>query len=170
MGFLFQIETGTLLAKHAGVAVFCATSGEATNEANENVVVLLRAADFDQECAPPEGVPLLAARPLSLASPAVEIDEDRAGRLAAMDPALGAAIERLPSMQGMQAQGLANKLGGIPEPLQGPVAVKRHRFVCQLDVDAIETSSAWPEAGLAGCIYVFVSDDEKKAKAFWQYT
>jgi hypothetical protein len=170
MGFLFQIETGTALARYAGVAVFSSIDGEATKDANANAVVLLHWADFDRECAPPDGVPLLPARPLSLASPEAEIDHDRAARLAAVDPALGPAFERLSSMKGMQARGLVNKLGGMPEPLRGPLAVKRHRFLCQLDFDAIETSSTWPDAALAGCIYVLVSDDEKKAKAFWQST
>ena len=58
MGFLFQLETGELLKKHAGIAVFCALDGEATNEPDDNVVVLLDSAALAKTHEPPDGVPL----------------------------------------------------------------------------------------------------------------
>lgn len=170
MGFLFQIETGKLLKKHAGVAVFCALDGEATNEPDDNAVVLLKAADFKKACKAPDGVPALAMRALDVEAPKFEIDEERAQRFAEADADLGAAFERLQTMKGMQDHGLCDKLGGLPQFLQEVVSVKRHTFVGQLDFDSISTSKEWPDAGLMGCVYVFVRDDEKSGFAFWQYT
>ncbi len=170
MGFLFQIETGKMLKKHAGVAVFCATDGEATNEPDENAVVLLKAADFKKTCKTPDGVVALPMRALAIAPPMIEIDEESAHAIAEKDAELGAAFERLQTMKGVQDHGLADKLGGVPQFLQEVVPVKRHKFVAQLDFDSISTDKAWPDAGLSGCVYVFVSDDEKSALAFWQYT
>jgi hypothetical protein len=170
MGFLFQIATGKLLKKHAGVAVFCALDGEATNEEDDNAVVLLSAADFKKTCTTPEGVPALPMRALDVAEPRIEIDEERAQAIAAKDVELGAAFERLQTMKGMQDHNLADKLGGLPQFLQDEAQIKRHKFVGQLDFDSIDTSKAWPDAGLMGCVYVFVSDDEKSGFAFWQYT
>jgi hypothetical protein len=171
MGFLFQVETGSLLRKHAGVAVFCALDGEATSEPDENAVVLLRELrEFEKTCPAPEGLPVLPVRALAIDDPKIEIDEDRALRIAGKDADLGAAFERLQTMKGVQEHGLANKVGGLPEFLQGEAGIKGHKFVAQLDFDSISTSKAWPDAGLMGCVYVFVSDDEKKAMAFWQYT
>lgn len=170
MGFLFQIETGDLLRKHAGVAVFCALDGEATNEPEENAVVLLKAADFKKSCPTPKGTPSLPVRALAIEPAKLEIDEERAGALAARDPELGAAIEKLGSTKGMQSDNLADKLGGVPLFLQEQVPVKKYVFVAQLDFDSIDTSKQWPDAGLMGCVYVFVREDESGAFAFWQYT
>jgi hypothetical protein len=170
MGFLFQLETGGLLTKHAGVAVFCAVDGDATDEHSRGTVaLLLKAADFKKTCPAPEGVAVLPMRPVRLKAEKTEIDDDRAQRLGAREPELAAAFERLRSMQGMQRQELATKLGGIPQFLQEVVPMPRFKFICQLDFDCISTP-AWPDAGLMGCVYVFVSDDEKTARAFWQYT
>ncbi len=170
MGFLFQIETGDLLNKHAGVAVFCALDGEATNEPDDNAVVLLDRAAFKKSYPAPDNTPVLAARALVIDAPKIEIDEERAQRLGASDPDLGAAFERLQTSKGMQSPSLYDKLGGIPVFLQDVVPMKGHKLVAQLDFDSISTSKEWPDAGLAGCIYVFVRDDEKNGFAFWQYT
>ena len=170
MGFLFQIETGKLLKKHAGVAVFCALDGEATNEPDDNAVVLLKAADLKKTCKAPDGVAPLPMRALAFDAPKIEIDDDRALALAEKDGDLAAAFERLGTSKGVQEHGLADKLGGIPQFLQEVVTVKGHRFVAQLDFDSISTSKTWPDAGLMGCVYVFVRDDEKSGLAFWQYT
>ena len=170
MGFLFQVETGDLLKKHAGVAVFCALDGEAANEPEENAVVLLRAADFKKSCPAPKDTPALPVRPIEIEAPKLEIDEDRASALAERDAELGAAIEKLGASKGMQADNLCDKLGGVPQFLQQDVPVKKHVFVAQLDFDGISTSKQWPDAGLMGCVYVFVAEDESSAFAFWQYT
>ena len=170
MGFLFQLETGDLLKKHAGIAVFCALDGEATNEPEENAVVLLDRAALSKSHAPPDGVPTLPVRPLRAEAPKIEIDEERAQELGASDPDLGAALERLGSAKGMQGMNVHDKLGGLPRFLQDEVPMKRHKLVAQLDFDQVPTSKEWPDAGLSGCIYVFVRDDEKSAVAFWQYT
>jgi hypothetical protein len=170
MGFLFQIETGDLLKKHAGVAVFCALDGEATSTPGDNAVVLLDRAAFKKSHAAPEGVPALSARALQIDAPKFEIDEDRAERFGASDPDLGAAFERLQTSKGMQSPGLCDKVGGLGVFLQEVVPAKGHKLVAQLDFDSIDTSKEWPDAGLAGCVYVFVRDDEKSGLAFWQYT
>ena len=170
MGFLFQLETGELLKKHAGIAVFCALDGEATNEPEENVVVLLDRAALAKMHEPPDGVPTLPMRPLRAEAPKIEIDEERAQALGASDPELGAALERLASAKGLQATNVHDKLGGLPGFLQGDVPMKGHKLVAQLDFDAIPTAKEWPDAALSGCVYVFVRDDEKSATAFWQYT
>ena len=54
--------------------------------------------------------------------------------------------------------------------LQYQPMVKGHKFIAQLDIDQLDTRKEWPDAGLAGCVYVCVSDDETTARAFWQYT
>jgi hypothetical protein len=169
MGFLFQVETGRMLKKHAGVAVFCATDGEATTEPEENAVVLLRAADFAKTCKTPDGAKPLPMRALAIAAPKYEIDEDRATALAAQDADLGAAFERLQTGKDIQDHDLCDKIGGVPQFLQGPVSPKGYRFVAQLDFDSIRTKE-WPDAGLMGCVYVFVSENEESAFAMWQYT
>ena len=170
MGFLFQIETGSLLKKHAGVAVFCSLDGEATTDDSENAVVLLRAADFAKKGELPAGVPELPPRALVIDEAKIEIDEERAHDLGERDPEMLAALEALQTKKGMQKSNLAMKLGGIPQFLQDEIPVKGHTFVAQLDFDGIDVSKAWPDAGLAGCVYVFVKDDEKDAFAIWQYT
>lgn len=170
MGFLFQLETGTLLRKHAGVAVFCALDGEAANEEDENAVVLLKTADWKKTCPAPSGVPSLPMRALEVEEAKLEIDETRAQALGEQDADLAAAFERLGSSKGMQKHGLSDKLGGAPQFLQNEVAMKRHVFVCQIDFDSIDTSKQWPDAGLMGCVYVFVREDESSGVAFWQYT
>jgi Domain of unknown function (DUF1963) len=170
MGFLLQLETGTLLNKHAGVAIFCSLEGEATTEDDDNTVVLLKAGDFAKKGATPEGVPELPVRPITFEAAKIEIDETRAQPLAEKDALLGAAFEKLQSAKGMQEVHLAQKRGGVPRFLQGEVTLKNWKFIAQLDFDRIDVSKTWPEAGLAGCLYVFVKNDEKDAIAFWQYT
>ncbi len=170
MGFLFQLETGDLLEKHAGIAVFCALDGEAANEPEENSVVLLKASDFKKTCAAPNKTPTLAMREITIEDAKIEIDEDRAEKIGSADSDLAAAFERLQSMKGMQKDNLATRLGGSPQFLQDIVTMKMHRFIAQLDFDSINTSKEWPDAGLMGCVYVFVNDPETEAVAFWQYT
>lgn len=170
LGFLFQIETGSLLKKHAGVAVFCSLDGEATTEEDENAVVLLRSADFAKKGKTPTGVAELPVRPLTIAPSKIEIDETRAHALGEVDPDFLAAIEALQTSKGIQTDHLAQKVGGIPTFLQGESPLKGYTFVAQLDFDSIDVSKTWPDAGLSGCIYVFVKHDEKDAVAFWQYT
>jgi hypothetical protein len=167
MGFLFQIETGKLLHKHASVAVFCSTSGKATEDASENAVVLLRARDLDKVCASNEAS--LTARALELEPAKIEIDDARVAAVVKKDRSLGVACEELRSMKTVQSEGLTTKLGGVPCFLQEDARPKGHRFVCQLDFDSIDIKG-WPDAGLAGCIYVFVREDESSACAFWQTT
>jgi hypothetical protein len=171
MGFLFQIQTGHRLSKHAGVAVFCARNGDATSEETEaNAVVLLKETDLAKTGAAPEGVPALPAKALELGAVRFEIDEDRALPLGESDPEMGAALERLQGAKVVQPTSLGSKLGGVPGFLQGAAEVKGHKFLCQLDFDDLDVSQAWPDAGLMGCIYVFVREDEKSGLAFWQYT
>jgi hypothetical protein len=171
MGFLFQMETGDRLSKHAGVAVFCARNGDATSEEAEgNAVVLLKETDLAKTGEPPEGVPALPAKALELGAVRFEIDEDRALPLGESDPEMGAAVERLQTAKGVQPACLGSKLGGVPGFLQGAAEVKGHRFLCQLDFDDLDVAQTWPDAGLMGFIYVFVREDEKSGIAFWQYT
>jgi hypothetical protein len=165
MGFLFQIETGKLLGKHAGLAVFCTVAGKATEDASENAVVLLR--DLDHACASKEAA--LPARALELEAAKIEIDDARVAAAVKKDRSLGVACEELRSAKGMQREDLTTKLGGVPQFLQEEQHPKKHRFVCQLDFDSIDVKG-WPSAGLSGCIYVFVHEDESSACAFWQTT
>lgn len=170
LGFLFQIETGALLKKHAGVAVFCSLDGEATTEEDENAVVLLRKADFAKKGKTPDGVPVLPPRPLTIEASKAEIDETLAHALGDVDADFLAAIEAVQTSKGIQTDHLAQKVGGVPTFLQGEMELKGWTFVVQLDFDGIDVSKAWPSAGLSGCVYVFVKDDEKDALAIWQYT
>jgi hypothetical protein len=169
MGFLFQLETGTLLPKHAALAVFCAFDG-AADEPKGSAVVLLRAAELAKPGKAPDGVPILPARALTLAAAKLEIDEARVRPLARRDAEFAAAVERLAGGQGMQSPGLCSKRGGIPEFLQNDVPMKGHRFIAQIDFDDIDVSETWPESGLLGCLYIFVREDEKSGVAFWQAT
>ena len=64
-GFLVQIDTSGILRKHAGVAVFCATDGSATEDEESNTVVLLKPNKWAKgsprgcarRCGPAEGAP-----------------------------------------------------------------------------------------------------------------
>ena len=172
MGFLFQLRTGDLLSKHAGFAMFCVTSGTATEDETQNAVVLLTEKDFARAPidAAPDGVPVLPALTIDVAAPLREVDEEKAEALGAKDPALGEAFERYLAKAKVQKAGLASKLGGAPQMLQGEEISKKTRFVAQLDFDEIRLDKAWKDAGLAGCVYVTVKEDEKAGAAFWQYT
>ncbi|MFT3709812.1 MAG: hypothetical protein QM817_19455 [Archangium sp.] len=169
MGFLFQLETGALLKKYAGVAVFCALDGEATTEEDHNAVVLLKAADLAKTAKPPAGVAELPSQPITFSAMKVEIDEARAVALGEKDASLAQVLEKFGSSKDVQ-QPSAQKRGGVPVFLQGEMKMKGWKFVAQLDFDSLNVSKTWPEAGLAGCVYVFVKNDEKDAFAVWQYT
>lgn len=169
MGFLLQLETGALLKKHAGVAVFCSIDGEATTDDDHNAVVLLKAGELVKTAATPKEVPELPARAITFEPLKVEIDERRALALGEKDPVLVQVLEKFGASKEVQ-EPLAQKRGGVPQFLQGEVALAGWKLVAQLDFDQLDVSKAWPEAGLAGCVYVFVKDDEKDAFAMWQYT
>ncbi len=170
MGFLFQLLTGSHLRKHVGIAVFCATDGSATEEPGENVVLLLTAADLRRapEKEAPDGVEVLPIRLIEVAEERPEMDEPRVLALAERDPAMGAAFEKLQTKAKVQ-EPAASKLGGAPSWVQSDDTPRRMRFVAQLDFDEQDIDS-WEDAGLNGALFVFVSEDEKKATAFWQYT
>ncbi|MBL8912818.1 MAG: hypothetical protein JNM17_19150, partial [Archangium sp.] len=85
------------------------------------------------------------------------------------DATLAQVLEKFGTSKDVQ-ESSAQKRGGVPQFLQGEVEVKNWKFIAQLDFDALNVSKTWDEAGLAGCVYVFVKDDEKDAFAMWQYT
>lgn len=102
--------------------------------------------------------------------PLPELDEEAAQALSAKDPAIAEAFERYQSKAKVQEANLSNKLGGNPLMLQDGDLPRKLTFVAQLDFDGIRLEKPWKDAGLAGCIYVAVTKDEKSAAAFWQYT
>jgi predicted DNA-binding WGR domain protein len=173
MGFLFQLATGSLLAKHAGVAVFCALDGSAIEDEDgkdgASHVVLLTADDLAAAppASAPPGVPPLAPRLITVEPPKAEIDEAVAQELVERDPAMSALVDRLRAKTKKPA---SSRLGGAPIWLQDDATPRGYRFVAQLDVEAISLGEAWEGAGLTGAVYVFVSSDEKKAVALWQAT
>jgi hypothetical protein len=171
MGFLFQLVTGDHLPKHAALAVFCALDGTATDGDERNVVVLLRAADLATPPLKraPEGVPVLAERAIDVEEPRPEIDDEAVGALASRDPEIGARFDDFQANRKVQEPSLGSKLGGAPWFLQGGEVSGPARFIAQLDVDSLNLKE-WPDAGLAGCVYVHASPNEKGASAFWQYT
>jgi hypothetical protein len=173
MGFLFQLLTGDVLAKHAAIAVFCATDGTATEDeiGGANVVMMLSAADLKRTPpkTAPKGVLVLPVREILVKPALVEIDESAVEALAERDPEMGAAFDRYQAKQKVQESSLGSKLGGAAWLLQGGELPSNARFIAQLDVDDLDVDP-WEDAGLMGCIYVFTGPEEKKAAAFWQYT
>jgi hypothetical protein len=171
MGFLFQLVTGNHLAKHAGLAVFCALDGSATEGEGQTCVVLLDREDLERPglAQAPPGVPVLPERAIEVAAPRLEIDEDVVAKLADRDAAIGARFDELQASAPFQEGGIGSKLGGTHRFLQNGQAPKGSRFVAQLDVDALDLDE-WPDAGLVGRVYVFAASDEKSAFAVWQYT
>ena len=171
MGFLFQLKTGSLLKKHAGIAVFCTTDGTATEDQRHNHVVLLTAAELAK--APPssasEHVPVLEPTLITIKEPRPEIHEELVDRLAERDAAMGAAFDRFQE-KAKVGERASSKIGGAPKWVQDDATPKNCRFVAQLDFDSLDLRDEWDDAGLNGVIFVFVSDDEKKGIAFWQYT
>lgn len=172
LGFLFQLRTEGVLEKHAGVAVFCTTDGTATEDQDQNAVVLLseKAWSSGPLSKPPGDVPVLAARPLTLEGPRYEVLEERAQELAEGDPLMGAAIDRLQGSGKVYDDVPWSKLGGAPAFVQGGDLSGRVKLVAQLDFDGITLEGPWKESGLFGVIYIFATQDEKQGFAFWQYT
>jgi hypothetical protein len=167
LGFFFQLVTDALPG-FAGVAVFCALDGSATEEETQNAVIPLRAADLAKApiAKPPSGVTVLRERAITIASARPEIDEAAVAPLIAKDPDLGAAFESYQGKAKVQDADVASKLGGAPYWLQGDEYAK-FRFIAQLDVDNLSLDD-WDEAGLSGCIYILAND--KRTFAAWQYT
>jgi hypothetical protein len=170
MGFLLQLETGDLVPGFAAVAVFCVTDGTATEDEEHNVALLLTAAELaGPETAAPDGVPVMPPRAIAIAAPGGEIDEARMAPLVDRDLSLASALDALQaSGDGLQEGHLSDKRGGLPAWVQSPER-DADGFVLQLDFDRIRLDDAWDDAGLAGCLFVFV-DGEGRATAFWQYT
>jgi predicted DNA-binding WGR domain protein len=171
-GFLLQIDTSERLRKHAGVAVFCATDGSATEDEDCNAVVLLKANKWAKQPLEhaPEGIEPLKVRLLTRSKPKLEIIEQRVQALAEDDPELAAAVERFGRGKQVYDDLPYSKLGGQPHWVQGEaVDDDDWDLIAQLDFDGLQLDE-WPDAGLFGVLYVFVSRDEQQAVALWQYT
>ncbi|HVI00148.1 MAG TPA: hypothetical protein VM869_15635 [Enhygromyxa sp.] len=171
-GFLVQIATGELLRKHAGVAVFCTTDGTATEDEDNNAVVLIKPGKWvkDPIDEAPDGVEVLHVRPLTRAKPKLEIVESRVQALAEQDPELAAAVERFGRGKQVHAELPYSKIGGQPHWVQGGGEVDDEwLLVAQLDFDGVRLDE-WEDAGLFGVLYILVSRDEQQATALWQYT
>ncbi|HEY1956604.1 MAG TPA: hypothetical protein VGH28_13370 [Polyangiaceae bacterium] len=166
LGFLAQIDARGILRKHAGVAIFVVTDGTGTEDASNNVAILLRATEWRAKPAAPAGAPTLPPRSLVLARAKPEIDEARVRALAADDPAMTAAFDAFQRKAKVQTP-TASKRGGAPLFVQARELFAEYTFFAQLDLDGVPDASRW---GLAGCVYVFVSNDEKSARVFWQQT
>lgn len=170
-GFLVQLATEGLLRKYAGVAVFCATDGSATEDEDQNAVVLLTPAKWAKEplAEAPDSVVPLAVRPLARAKPKLEIVESRVDTIAADDPDLAAAIERFARSKRVHEDLPWSKIGGQPHWVQGGEIGDDWILIAQLDFDGLRLDE-WPDAGLFGVLYILVSRDERQAVAMWQYT
>ena len=172
LGFLLQIETGDLLREHAGVAVFVDTSGVATEHSLHNRVRLVRREAWGKPPACDPQARVLPARALELGEPTFEIDEARVATLLSRDPELAAALE---SLELPEADGWS-KVGGVPAWVQSEQVLLGkggvpYRFICSVDFDSLSSATkSWPDAGLAGVLYVFANAEETAACAFWQYT
>jgi len=174
MGFLMQIETGDLIPGYAAVAVFCTTDGTAgeddDDEQTNNCAILLTAEQLaGPETAAPDDVAVMPPRPIAMEAPLGEIDEARMAPLIDRDISLSGALDALQaSGDGLQEGNLSDKRGGLPAWVQHPARETGAGFVCQLDFDRISLDESWEDAGLSGCVFVFVEDG--KATSFWQYT
>jgi uncharacterized protein YwqG len=168
MGFLFQLATGKLLKKHAGVAVFCVTDSSCTEDMSLNRALLVTAAEWKKKplAKSPGGVEVISILPIEADEERYELDDDRAEKLAKHDPAMAEAFDRF-QRKAKVLEEASSKLGGAPSWVQGPDGYKNYRFVAQLDFDQVHVDAEW---GLAGCLYVLVHPDEKDAVAMWQYT
>ncbi|MCC6995723.1 MAG: hypothetical protein IT370_14025, partial [Deltaproteobacteria bacterium] len=175
MGFLLQLETGDLVPGYAAVALFCVTSGTATeddeDEQDQNEAVFLTAAELaSPETPAPEGVPVMPPRPIAIQAKLGEIDEARMAPLVERDLALGAALDALlGSGSGLQAGSTFSKRGGLPSWVQSAVR-EPTGYIMQLDFDRIRLDESWEEAGLAGCVMVFWNGEGNRPSMFWQYT
>jgi len=171
MGFLLQLDTGDLLGKHAGVAVFCVTDGTATEDEDHNAAVLLTAAQWKKKpTKAPEGVPVLTVRPLIREAPKLEVLEDRVQELATEDPDLGDRFDELQGSPLVHDSIPWSKVGGEPAWVQDGELGDDWMLIAQLDFDPLSLEGEWKDAGLFGCLYVVARRDEKAAVAFWQYT
>ena len=169
MGLLMQVETGDLVPGFAAVAVFCVTDGTATEDEDHNAAILLTAAELaGPETPAPEGVAVMPPRAIAIEAPRAEIDEARTAPLVDRDLGLAAALDALQaSGDGMQEGNLSDKRGGLPAWVQHADR-DAAGFLLQLDFDRIRLDDAWEDAGLSGCVFVFVDGD--RATASWQYT
>jgi hypothetical protein len=172
MGFLLQLDLRDVLERHAGIAVFCTLDGHATEEEDGTVALLLSQKQWSTApvAKAPGDVPVLGVRPLTRGKARYEVIESKAQRLAEGDPEMGAAIDRLQASSKVHAEPPLSKVGGEPVFLQDDDPGDGLRFVGQLDFDDIALEGAWEEAGLCGCLYLFVSEDEREVHAMWQYT
>lgn len=178
MGFLLQVATGNLLRDHAGIAVFVAIDGAATEHAVHNKALLIPREQWGRPSAPPpeEDPPVLPVQTLRIGDAAVEFDETRIQPLLQADPELAGAFEKLHATLDAPDSGVFGKLGGSPTWVQSPdipLGKDRtpYRFLLQIDFDEVHgLDQAWPDAGLFGVLYVFVTQEEHAAMALWQYT
>lgn len=172
LGFLFQIPTGEVLAKHAGVAVFCTTDGSATEDQSHNVAVLLTKSKWKEAppMAAPAGVEVLPVRPLTFGESKLEIVEGHVQRIASDDAELGARFDALQASSEVHRAAPSSKQGGVAGWVQDPAMPDDWILAAQLDFDGIRFRGPWKSAGLFGVVYVFVSPDERQAIAMWQHT
>jgi hypothetical protein len=168
LGFLWQMTTPGLLAKHAGFQVFVGTHGGWP----ELVVRLVSQAELDGPPAaePPPGLSLLPARPLSLGPRLLGGRPTVCDDLAARDPKLAARLAKLPEVEASES-----RLGGRPGWLQSEETPKRgttpYVFVAQLAIDHLRLLDTWPDTQISeGVVYVFAAPDEAEGRAILQYT
>jgi hypothetical protein len=165
MAFLFQLRVPSgLPAEAAGVAVFCVADGTATEEAENNVVLLLSEKELTGPgIVPPKGLPktsgVLALIPGKKKS---MVDKARITRWLEADPLIAERYEAIERAN----QVPFDRLGGLPSWIQGSEGDEG--FVAELDFDVGEVPKGWDGLGLSGGIYVFLSGSD--ASASWQYT
>ena len=167
LGFLMQLALPDELGG-GGIAIFCATDGTATEDPEYNAAVRLTDEQLAADPGPlPEGVPEMEPRPIQIGDRVLELDESRLRDFSERDPELAGIVDdlaaRCASPSGFQ------KLGGRPSWVQGPddeLAV----FVGQLDFDDIHLEGDWEDAGLFGCLYVFIDPETGETLVSWQYT
>jgi hypothetical protein len=195
MGFLFQVPTGSLLSKHAGVAVFCALGGRATEHNAYNDARLLATLDGPGVDAP-VGVEPLPVFAIEVGPEDRELDKNLLEGLGRVDPGL---VDRVEEVWGTDDdeddedddedededddddddeddESWHGKLGGDPGWIQSPHEFQSrdgrpYRFLLQLDIDDVsDRIEPWDDAGLSGRLYIFVHPDEACAAVIWQYT
>lgn len=167
LGFLLQLALPAELGG-GGVAVFCVTDGTATEEPDFNVAVRLSPEQLaGPETELPDGVPELEARAIAIGAAEIELDDKRLGSLSDRDPELAAIIESLAARCASASD--SQKLGGLPSWVQGPDD-ELDVFVGQIDFDMISLGGEWEDAGLFGCMYIFIDPEDGETLVSWQYT